>query len=149
MIEAFDGIDRWVPRSVRITLTELVDLKAATIRQLQLSDAHPTHPAAHEVLNHWSDTSPLRRTAAGVLAHLEASFCPLDSVHLHGEPVIGSRYSDTAWQTGIGFGWSHYRSISHHLQAGTDWFEVVRPTRTQPLNTLHITIQDRSALPRQ
>ncbi|MFD5652960.1 nucleotidyltransferase domain-containing protein [Streptomyces sp. NPDC127039] len=25
MIEAFDGIDRWVPRPVRITLTDLVD----------------------------------------------------------------------------------------------------------------------------
>jgi hypothetical protein len=40
------------------------------------------------------------------------------------------------------------RSISHHLQEGTDWFEVVHPTRTQPLHTLHITVQDRSALPR-
>lgn len=28
MIEAFDGIDRWVPRPVRITLTELVDRKS-------------------------------------------------------------------------------------------------------------------------
>ncbi|MER6021218.1 hypothetical protein [Streptomyces anulatus] len=103
---------------MRITLTELVDLKAATIRQLL--DAHPTHPAAHEALNRWSDTSPLRRAAAAVLAHLEAASCPLDFVHLHGEPVIGSRYSDTARQTGIGLGWSHYRSISHHLQEGTD-----------------------------
>jgi hypothetical protein len=148
MIEAFDGIDRWVPRPVRIDLTELVDRKAATIRQLQLPDADPAHPAAHEALTRWSDTSPLRRAAAAVLAHLEAASRPLDSVYLHGEPVIGSRYSGTTWQTGIGFGWSHYRSISHHLQEGTDWFEVVRPTRTQPLHTLHITAQDRSALPR-
>ncbi|MGW1507293.1 nucleotidyltransferase domain-containing protein [Streptomyces mirabilis] len=148
MIEAFDGIDRWVPRPVRITLTDLVDRKAVTIRQLQLPDAEPAYPAAHEALTRWSDTSPLRRAAAAVLAHLEATSRPLDSVYLHGEPVIGSRYSDTAWQTGIGFCWSHYRSISHHLQEGTDWFEVVRPTRTQPLHTLHIIIQDRSALPR-
>ncbi|MGM7439909.1 nucleotidyltransferase domain-containing protein [Streptomyces tunisiensis] len=148
MIEPFDGIDRWVPRPVRITLTELVDRKAATIRQLQLPDAYPAHPAAHEALICWSDTSPLRRAAAAILAHLEATTRPLDSVYLHGEPVIGSRHSDTTWQTGIGFGWSHYRSISHHLQEGTDWFEVVRPTRTQPLHTLHITVQDRSALPR-
>lgn len=148
MIEAFDGIDRWVPRPVRIDLTDLVDRKAATIRQLQLPDAEPAHPAALEALTRWSETSPLRRAAAAVLAHLEATSCPLDSVYLHGEPVIGSRYSDTTWQTGIGFGWSHYRSISDHLQEGTDWFEVVRPTRTQPLHTLHITVQDRSALPR-
>ncbi|GAA4819144.1 MULTISPECIES: nucleotidyltransferase domain-containing protein [Streptomyces] len=148
MIEAFDGIDRWVPRPVRIDLTDLVDRKAATIRQLQLPDAEPAHPAALEALTRWSETSPLRRAAAAVLAHLEATSRPLDSVYLHGEPVIGSRYSDTTWQTGIGFGWSHYRSISHHLQEGTDWFEVVRPTRTQPLHALHITVQDRSALPR-
>ncbi|MEV7282962.1 hypothetical protein AB0O01_00055 [Streptomyces sp. NPDC093252] len=30
-----------------------------------------------------------------------------------------------------------------------DWFEVVRPTRTQPLHTVHISVQDRSALPRR
>ncbi|MGW3291053.1 nucleotidyltransferase domain-containing protein [Streptomyces sp. NPDC001002] len=147
MIEAFDGIDRWVPRPVRIDLTDLVDRKAATIRQLQLPDAEPAHPAALEALTRWSETSPLRRAAAAALAHLEATSRPLDSVYLHGEPVIGGRYSDTTWQTGIGFGWSHYRSISHHLQEGTDWFEVIRPTRTQPLRTLHITVQDRSALP--
>ncbi|MEU6406995.1 nucleotidyltransferase domain-containing protein [Streptomyces sp. NPDC046985] len=147
MIEAFDGIDRWVPRLVRIDLADLVDRKAATIRQLQLPDAEPAHPAALEALTRWSDTSPLRRAAAAVLAHLEAASRPLDSVYLHGEPVIGSRYSGTAWQTGIGFGWSHHRGISHHLQEGTDWFEVVRPTRTQRLHTLHITVQDRSALP--
>lgn len=149
MIEAFDGIDRWVPRPVRIVLTDLVDRKAATVRQLQLDDAHPSHPAALEALARWSDTSPLRRAAAAVLAHLETDARPLDSVYLHGDPVIGSRYSDTAWHTGVGFGWRHYDSITHHLQQGTDWFEVVRPTRTQPLHALHITVQDRSALPRQ
>ncbi|MFJ4836226.1 nucleotidyltransferase domain-containing protein [Streptomyces sp. NPDC088747] len=147
MIEAFDGIDRWVPRPVRIDLTDLVDRKAATIRQLQLPDTEPAHPAALEALTRWSETSPLRRAAAAVLAHLEATSRPLDSVYLHGEPVVGSRYSDTTWQTAVGFGWSHHRSIPRHLQEGTDWFEVVRPTRTQPLHTLHITVQDRSALP--
>ncbi|MEV0281315.1 nucleotidyltransferase domain-containing protein [Streptomyces sp. NPDC050610] len=148
MIEAFDGIDRWVPRPVRVDLTDLVDRKAATIRQLQLPDAEPAHPAALETLTRWSETSPLRRAAAAVLAHLEATARPLDSVYLHGEPVIGSRYSGTTWQTGVGFGWSHHRSILHHLQGGVDWFEIIRPTRTQPLHTLHITAQDRSALPR-
>lgn len=148
MIEAFDGIDRWVPRPVRITLTDLVDRKAVTIRQLQLPDAEPAHPAAREALTRWTDTSPLRRAAAAVLAHLETTGRLLDSVYLHGDPVIGSRYSDTTWQTGIGFGWSHYRSISHHLKEGTDWFEIVRPTRTRPLHTLHITVEDRAALPR-
>ncbi|WP_162890014.1 hypothetical protein [Streptomyces olivoreticuli] len=148
MIEAFDGIDRWVPRPVRIDLTDLVDRKAATIRQLQLADAHPSHPAALEALARWSHTSPLRRAAAAVLAHFEASARPLDSVYLHGELVIGSRYRDTVWRTGVGFGWRYYRGIVHHLQQGTDWFEVVRPTRTQALHMLHITVQDRTALPR-
>jgi hypothetical protein len=147
MIEAFGGIDRWVPRPVRIDLTDLVDRKAATVRQLHLPDAHPSHPAALEALTRWSDTSPLRRAAAAVLAHLEADARPLDSVYLHGDPVIGSRHGDTVWQTGVGFEWRYYRSIAHHLQQGTDWFEVVRPTRTQALHTLHITVQDRSALP--
>ncbi len=29
----------------------------------------------------------------------------------------------------------------------TGWFEVVRPTRTQPLHALHTTVRGRSALP--
>ncbi|MFE9813221.1 hypothetical protein [Streptomyces sp. NPDC005548] len=147
MIEAFDGIDRWVPRPVRITLTDLVDRKAVTIRQLQLRDQQPTHPAALEALTRWSDTSPLRRAAAAALAHLEATSRPLNSVYLHGEPVIGDRYSETAWRIGVGFGWSHYSGISHHLREGTDWLEIVRPTRTRPLHALHIAVQDRAALP--
>ncbi|WP_172386286.1 nucleotidyltransferase family protein [Streptomyces sp. MNP-20] len=148
MIEAFDGIDRWIPRPVRIDLTDLVDRKAATIQRLELADARPSHPAAPEALTRWSDTSPLRRAAAAVLAHLEASGRPLESVYLHGDPVIGSRYSDSVWQIGVGFGWRYYGSIARHLRQGTDWFEVVRPTRTQALHTLHITVQDRTALPR-
>ncbi|MFD6748138.1 nucleotidyltransferase domain-containing protein [Streptomyces anthocyanicus] len=147
MIEAFNGIDRWVPRPVRIDLAGLVEGKAATIRQLQLPDAQPRQLAALDVLTRWSDTSPLRRAAAAVLHHLETLDRPLDSVYLHGEPVIGSRYDATTWQTGVGFGWRRYRSIARHLHEGTDWFEVVRPTRTHPLHTLHITVQDRSALP--
>ncbi|MGP4088298.1 hypothetical protein [Streptomyces sp. KR55] len=126
----------------------LRELAAIWHRQLQLPDAEPAHPAAREALTRWTDSSPLRRTAAAVLAHLEATARPLDSVCLHGGPVIGSHYSDTVWQSGIGFGWRHYRSISHHLKEGTDWFEIVRPARIQPLHTLHITVQDRSALPR-
>ncbi|MBZ4319914.1 nucleotidyltransferase domain-containing protein [Streptomyces huiliensis] len=148
MIEAFDGIDRWVPRPVRIDLADLVDRQAATVRHLELADAHPSHPVALKALARWSDTSPLRRAAAAVLAHLEAGARPMDSVYLHGDPVIGSRYSDTVWQIGVGFGWRYYRGIARHLQQGTDWFEVVRPTRTQALHTLHITAQDRTALPR-
>ncbi|GAA2114976.1 nucleotidyltransferase domain-containing protein [Streptomyces synnematoformans] len=148
MIEAFDGIDRWVPRPVRIDLIDLVHRKAATIEQLQLPDAQPTDPAALQALTRWSETSPLGRAAAAVLAHLERTSRPLDSVYLHGAPVLGSRYSDTTWQVGIGFGWRYYQSIVHHLQEGDEWFEVVRPTRTQPLHTLHITVQDRAALPR-
>ncbi|MGW6485392.1 nucleotidyltransferase domain-containing protein [Streptomyces sp. NPDC055059] len=147
MLEAFHGIDRWVPRPVRITLTDLVDRNAVAVRQLQLPEAQPTHPAAREALIRWKDTSPLRRAAAAALAHLEGSHAP-DSIYLHGEPVTGSRYTDRTWQTCIGLGWRYYTAIAHYLREGADWYEVVRPTRSQPLHALHITAQAPSALPR-
>ncbi|NEB75827.1 hypothetical protein G3I40_11385 [Streptomyces sp. SID14478] len=130
----------------KITLTDLVNRKAITIRQLQLRDAQPAHPAAREALTRWTDTSPLRRAVAAALAHLEATHAP-DSIYLHGEAVTGSRYTDTTWQTCIGLGWRHYTGIARRLREGTDWYEIVRPTRAQRLHTLHITAQDRSALP--
>jgi hypothetical protein len=57
MIEAFDGIDRWVPRPVRIDLTGLVDRKAATIRQLQLPDAEPVSAYSRCGVHTYGDTS--------------------------------------------------------------------------------------------
>ncbi|MEU7489605.1 hypothetical protein [Streptomyces sp. NPDC042319] len=148
MLDAFEGIDRWVPRPARVVLTDMVDRKAATVRQLQLADAEPDAPEARQALRRWSETSPLRRAAAAALSHLESAGYALTDVYLHGEPVIGSRYEDTSWPTGVGFGWRHYDSIAHHLKQGTDWFEVIRPTRTLPLHALHISVQDHSALPR-
>ncbi|MGW1966223.1 nucleotidyltransferase domain-containing protein [Streptomyces sp. NPDC001935] len=147
MIAAFEGIDRWVPRPIRIDLAGLVDRKAIAVEQLQLPDAQPSHPAARAALTRWSDTSPFRRAAAAALAHIESLGRPVNSLYLHGQPVLGSHHTATAWRTCVGFDWRHHRSISHHLREGADWFEVVRPTRTQPLHTLHITAQDRSALP--
>ncbi len=147
MIDAFEGIDRWVPRPVRVVLTDMVERKAATIRQLQMPDAEPSAPEARQALRRWSETSPLRRAAAASLSHLESAGYTLTDVYLHGEPVVGSRHSDTSWPVRVGFGWRSYDNIAHHMGQGTDWFEVIRPTRTQPLHTLHISARDRSAPP--
>ena len=47
---------------------------------------------------------------------------------------------------GIGLGWHGFAYLSRLLEDVSDRFEVIRPTRTQPLHTLHLTVLDRTAV---
>ncbi|WP_413114448.1 nucleotidyltransferase domain-containing protein [Streptomyces sp. CY1] len=148
MIEAFEGIDRWIPRPVRADLATLVDTKAVSISRLELEGTEPAHPLSQRALKRWSPTSPLRRAAAAALAHAESRGRDMEAVHLHGQPLHG--HWDTAPNPilGIGLGWQRYGRLAHLLEDVTEWIEVIRPTRAQPLHALHITVTNRSALPR-
>ncbi|WP_019064900.1 nucleotidyltransferase domain-containing protein [Streptomyces prunicolor] len=146
MIEAFEGLDRWIPRPVRIELVDLVSHGAVRIDRLDLPDAVPQHPAALEALHRWTETSPLRRAAAGALAHLESTGHPLDHVLLHGEPLTDSHHSAPTPTVGIGLGWHDFGYLPRLLEDVSDWFEVIRPTRTRPLHTLHLTVLDHTAV---
>ncbi|MER5312426.1 nucleotidyltransferase domain-containing protein [Streptomyces sp. NPDC002773] len=147
MIDAFEGLDQWIPRPVRADLAAMVGRKAVTITQLALDGTEPAHPLAQRALTRWSPTSPLRRAASAALAHAETRGCDMAAVHLHGEPLHGR------WDTapdpvfGIGLGWQRYGRLAYLLEDVTEWIEVIRPTRAQPLHALHIIVTDRTALP--
>ncbi|MFJ4519213.1 nucleotidyltransferase domain-containing protein [Streptomyces sp. NPDC088816] len=149
MIDAFEGLDRWIPLPVRADLAALVDTNAVAISQLELTACDPTHPLSQHALTRWTATSPLRRAAAAALAHAETSGCDMRAVHLHGEPLHGHRDTAPNPVLGIGLGWQRYSRLAYLLEDVTKWIEVIRPTRAQPLHTLHITVTDHSALPRR
>ncbi|MFD9715835.1 hypothetical protein [Streptomyces sp. NPDC059076] len=148
MIEPFEGLDRWIPLPVRAQLVELVDSGGVNIERLELTEGEPSHPDAVEMLeDRWSESSPLRRAAAAALHHAESSGYDMHTVWLQARTVApwSQDFQGTLW---IGLGWRYVSSLTHRLRQGEEWLEVVRPTRTQPLHALHITVHDAERLPR-
>ncbi|GLV95417.1 hypothetical protein Slala04_68700 [Streptomyces lavendulae subsp. lavendulae] len=45
-------------------------------------------------------------------------------------------------------GWQRYDRLAYLLGDVTEWIEVIRPTRTQPLHALYVTVTDSSVLSR-
>jgi len=63
--------------------------------------------------------------------------------HLHGTDI-----SDKDTPYFAGFGWRYFTSIPARLTkyGGVEWLEIVRPTRTRPLDALCILPRDRRLL---
>ncbi|MET8683648.1 hypothetical protein ABZV77_05475 [Streptomyces sp. NPDC004732] len=147
MIEQFDGLDKWIPRPVRVDLVSLVDAGAIEIRRVELADAQPGHPAAVAVLDRWAETSPLRRAAAAALHHAESTGHDPHTLWLQGQTVGMPWTPDFRGTLWISFGWRHFNEITYRLRDGLQWLEVIRPTRTQPLHALLLTVLDADRLP--
>lgn len=146
MIEQFDGLDQWIPRPVRAELVSLSSAGAIEIRRLELADTQPTHPAAMAVLNRWVETSPLRRAAAAALRQAEMTGHQPNTLWVQGQPV-GEVTADCQGTMWISFGWRYFDQINYRLRNGLEWLEVIRPTSTQPLHALHLTVRDRDQIP--
>ncbi|MGI5457504.1 nucleotidyltransferase domain-containing protein [Streptomyces sp. CA-249302] len=148
MIEQFDGLDRWIPLPVRVRLVDLLDAGAIEISRIQLPADDPTHPAALAALGRrWKLDSPLRRAAAAAVRYAEDTGMSPPSVWVQGQPLDHRRDQYGAGALWINLGWYHFDQLVFRLREGAQSLEVVRPTRTQPLHALHITVRDIAALP--
>ena len=146
MLEAFEGLDRWVPRPVRELLVPWANAGAVTIEQVLLLDATPTDSAIVGRINRrWAIDSPLRRAAFAALAYLEARDVRPSTVHLHGQDHDEKRTSQY-----IGFEWRYVSDIHWILTecGGDHWLEVPHLTKTAPLIGIQIDVVDRAALTR-
>ncbi|MFE9407377.1 nucleotidyltransferase domain-containing protein [Streptomyces sp. NPDC006704] len=147
MIEQFDGLDKWIPRPVRADLVALAGAGAIDIRRLELADAQPVDPDAVEVLDRWTETSPLRRAAAAALHHAEFTGHAPHTLWVQGQTVGAPWTADFRGTLWISFGWRYFNELAYRLRDGLEWLEVIRPTRTQPLYALHLTVRARDRLP--
>ncbi|MFE7272420.1 nucleotidyltransferase domain-containing protein [Streptomyces sp. NPDC057623] len=148
IIEQFDGLDRWMPLPVRVRLVELRNAGAIEISRIQLPADDPTHPAALAALGRrWKPDSPLRRAAAAAVRYTEDTGMSPPSVWVQGQPLDHRRDQYGAGALWINLGWYHFDQLVFRLREGAQSLEVVRPTRTQPLHALHITVLDIAALP--
>jgi hypothetical protein len=147
MIEQFGGLDKWIPRAVPAELVALAAAGAIEIRRLELADARPVHADAVDMLDRWTETSPLRRAAAAALHHAESTGHDPHTLWVQGQ-TVGVPWTDnfhgTLWTS---FGWRYFNELAYRLRDGLEWLEVIRPTRTQPLHALHLTVRDGDRLP--
>lgn len=134
------------PSACPSRVVALSDVGAIEIRRLELADTQPAHPASVAVLNRWTETSPLRRAAAAALHQAETTGHEPHALWVQGQP-IGEATADCQGTLWISFGWRHFDQINYRLRNGLEWLEVLRPTRTQPLHALHLTVRDRDQIP--
>jgi hypothetical protein len=146
MLPQFEGIDQAIPRPIREALSEAVSSGAIAIERRVLPDGSVTSLQAREHLAYrWTPSSPLYRAASAVIADWERRGIDPCQGSLHGTDI---RDKDTPYFAG--FGWRYFTSIPACLTkyGGAEWIEVVRPTRTRPLDTLRILPRDRRLLDR-
>jgi hypothetical protein len=144
MLPQLEGLDQWIPRPYREALHGAMDKGAITIERLVLPDATP---ASTDALDHlefrWQPTSPLLRAANAIIADWERRGIDPGQGHLHGMDI---RDRHTPYFAGLGL--RYFTAIPWCLteHGGTEWTEVVHPTRTKPLDALRIQPLDRQLL---
>jgi hypothetical protein len=144
MLPQFEGLDRWIPLALREAMSDAVSNGAITIERCALQDGTVTSTTALEHLTYrWRPMSPLYRAASAVVADWERRGIDPGQAHLHGSLI---RDRDTPYFAG--FGLRYFTSIRACLTefGGQEWIEVVRPTRTRPLDTLRILPRNRQVL---
>ncbi len=126
-----------LPRYLRRELVALVEGGVLDVSEIVLPDREPSAAwCENEVIRfRWSDGSPLRRAALAVLAHWEGDGVALAQIRLHGAPV--DVYSpSTPYAAGFGlryFGQARWCFVE---EGGTEWIEIVTPTRRGPIDAI-------------
>lgn len=144
MLPEFEGIDDWTPRPYREALCQAVEHGAIQLERLVLPDGELSDALAYEYFRfRWKPTSHLYRAAVAVVSHWQQRGVDPGQGHLHGSDI---RDRETPYFAN--FGWSHFSAIPHCLTecGGVEWLEVVRPTRTKPLDCLRIVPIDKAKL---
>lgn len=155
MTEAFEGLDRYIPRAVRGALKDLEDAGAVTIRQVELADReefeivpgrHNENRKFHRLVLRWNADSPLRRAAVGALSDIYARHGSLGNVELNGAVF---HEDPTAAQTVmVDFKLRHIEKLLYSFQEEgcTEWIEVLNPTKKGAMKALIIEPADREVL---
>ena len=144
MLPEFEGLDSWIPRPYREVLSAAVSSKAIRLDRVLLSEGPITsRVAAQHVAHRWKPSSPLHRAATAVVRYWEQRGIDPGRCHLHGVDI-----RDTETRYFAGFGLRYFRSIQACLTTfgGAEWIEVVRPSRTRPLDCLRIVPLNRERL---
>jgi hypothetical protein len=117
MLPQFDGMDQWIPRSIREALSAAVSGDAFAVDRRVLTDGVATSPHAAST-SQIGGPHPARSTAPPMLSSLTgktAASTPATG-HLHG---AGIRYENTSYFAGVG--WRYFSSIPSASPSSTAW----------------------------
>lgn len=155
MTEAFEGLDKYLPRSVRGELKQLEDDGVIRIRKVELAD-RDEYDVVPTIMNRdrhygnltsrWNEDSPLRRAAVSALSDIQSRHGSLGNVELSGKPLHED--GSAAHAVFIDF---KLRYIEHLMrefrdEGCTEWVEVLNPSKTGPMHALIIEPVDSAAL---
>jgi hypothetical protein len=155
MTEAFEGLDKYLPRAVRGELKQLEDAGAIRIRKVELADREefdvvPTQinldMHLYNLTLRWNEDSPLRRAAVGAISDIYARHGSLGNIELNGKTF--HRDGSAAHTVFVDFKLRHIEFLIHYfLEEGcTEWIELLSPSTKGSLHALIIEPGDRSAL---
>jgi hypothetical protein len=136
MLPQFEGLDRWLPRPYRETMSEAINSGLITVERLVLPDVEVDHSLAREHLRRrWRPESPLYRAGRAVFAYLLQRGIDPVQVHLHGRDV---QNGETPYFAGFSLRYLHSMQMCLTEDGGKEWIEVVHPTTRGQLDALRI-----------
>lgn len=143
MLPEIEGLDRWLPLYWREQIIDAVTAGAITLQRITLPDVPPSRSMQTYLSRRWNGSSPLLRAASAVLGHWENRGIDVGRAHLHGQDV---RDKQTPYFAGFGLRYLAAAPECLTTHGGTEWLEVVPPTKSLPLECLKILPQDAKAL---
>jgi hypothetical protein len=144
MLPEFEGMDHWLPRPDREQIFEAVEKGALHVERLVLKDVRIDHPLALDHLEtRWAPSSPLYRAGQAVFGYLLARGVDPGQIHLHGRDV-----RDRVTPYFAGFQLRYLRAMQRCFleHQGTEWIEVIHPTRRGDLLALKLSPASRAPL---
>lgn len=155
MTEAFEGLDKYLPRWVRGELKELEDAGLIAIRKVELADREEFDvvPVAHNrdhaylyLSARWNPDSPLRRAAVSALTDIQARHGSLGNVVLNGKTMHEDH--SAAHKVHIDLKLSNIEGLLHAFQERgcTEWIEILNPSKKGVMHALIIEPADADAL---
>lgn len=155
MTEAFEGLDKYIPRYVRGELKQLADEGVIRFRKTELADREefdilPTGPNRDRqyfnLTSKWNPDSPLRRAAVSALSDIHTRYGSLGNVRLNGSPMHED--SNASHTVVIDF---KLRYIEHLMrlfreEGCTEWIAVLNPSKTGVMHALIIEPGDGKAM---
>lgn len=155
MTEAFEGLDKYLPRVVRGELKQLEDAGVIRIRKVELADRDeydvvPTRINLDRrygnLTSRWNIDSPLRRAAVSALSDVYARHGSLGNVELNGSPLHED--GSARHKVMVDFKLRYIEQLMHDFRDKglTEWIEVLNPSKKGVMHALIIEPGDRTAL---
>jgi hypothetical protein len=155
MTEAFEGLDKYLPRYVRGELKQLADEGVIRIRKVELADQEdfdvvPTRINLDRLLYNmtlrWNEDSPLRRAAAGAISDIHARHGSLGNIELGGKPFHEDGSAAHTVVVDFKLRYIEHLMRSFREEGCTEWVELLNPSKKGVMHALIIEPGDSAAL---